>query len=194
FEYRPDTGGNNAGAAGQEAGITAPHWVKIERDLGGTFTASGSTNGSTWQPLGTPPNIQMNGTVSIGLALTSHDATQTTEAVFSNVTITGNVTGQWTNQDIGVASNAAEPIYVGIANDTGVPAIVTHPDPLAAQIDAWTQWQIPLQTFADKGINLTDVRKLYIGLGTKGGAAAGGSGSLFLDNITLRRPAPVPQP
>ncbi|UCE49117.1 MAG: hypothetical protein JSW47_03035, partial [Phycisphaerales bacterium] len=144
FEYRPDTGGNNAGAAGQEAGITAPHWVKIERDLGGTFTASGSTNGSTWQPLGTPPNIQMNGTVFIGLALTSHDATQTTEAVFSNVTITGNVTGQWTNQDIGVASNAAEPIYVGIANDTGVPAIVTHPDPLAAQIDAWTQWQIPL--------------------------------------------------
>jgi hypothetical protein len=193
FEYRPDTDGANVGAAGQETGITAPHWVKIERDIGGNFTASHSADGSAWQPLGAPQNIQMGGTVFIGLALTSHDAAATTEAVFSNVTVTGNVTGQWTNQDVGIASNAAEPLYVGVANATGAPAIVPHPDPLAAQIEQWTEWRFPLQDFADKGINLSDVRTLFIGLGSKGGAASGGSGSIFLDNITLRKPESGPQ-
>jgi hypothetical protein len=188
FEYRLDIGGDNAGAAGQEAGVTAPHWVKIERDIGGNFTASQSADGSNWQPLGLSENIQMGSTVFIGLALTSHDAAATTEAVFSNVTITGNVTGQWTNQDIGIASNAAEPLYVGIANAAGAAAIVPHPDPLAAQIDEWTPWRIPLSEFEAQGINLTDVRKMLIGLGAKGGAASGGSGSIFLDNITVRKP------
>ncbi len=193
FEYRLDVGGDNVGAAGQEADVTAPHWVKIERDIGGNFSASHSADGSSWQPLGLSENIQMGSTVFIGLALTSHDAAATTEAVFSNVTITGNVTGQWTNQDIGIASNAAEPLYVGIANAAGAPAIVPHPDPLAAQIDEWTPWPVPLSEFEAQGIDLTDVRKLVIGLGAKGGAASGGSGSIFLDNITVRKPEPEPQ-
>ncbi|MHC4356190.1 MAG: hypothetical protein ACYS0H_26100, partial [Planctomycetota bacterium] len=194
FEYRQDPGGSNVGNAGRADGVTAPHWVKIERDLGGNFTASHSTDGSAWQPLGTPQNIQMGATVFIGLALTSHNASATSEAVFSNVTVTGNVTGQWTSQDIGIASNSAEPMYVAVSNATGAPVIVAHDDPAAAQIDAWTQWTIALSTFSDQGINLSDVDKIAIGLGAKGGAAAGGSGIVFIDDITLQRPAPDPQP
>ena len=56
------------------------------------------------------------------------------------------------NQDIGIASNDAEPLYLAISNSTGAPAVVIHDDAAAAQINTWTEWIIPLQAFADQGI------------------------------------------
>ncbi len=173
-----------------QAGITAPYWVKVERDIAGTFTVSHSANGTTWQPVtgATPQSIQMASNVYIGLALTSHDAGLTCQAVFTNVTTTGNVTGQWMNEDIGISSNSAEPLYVAVSNTAGAPAVVANSDPAAATIDAWTEWRIPLQTFADQGINLTNVDKIAIGLGSKSGMpSAGGSGTMYFDDIRLSR-------
>jgi hypothetical protein len=191
FEYRPAANGNNVGAAGQQTGITSPHWVKIERDMAGNFSASHSANGTNWQILVTPQNIQMGAEVYIGLALTSHDAAQTCQAVFTNVTTTGNVSGQWTNQDIGILNNDAEPLYVAVSNSSGNPAVVAHDDPAGAQIDTWTEWVIPLQAFVDQGINLGNVDKIAIGLGSKSGmASAGGSGTIYIDDIRLYRPKP----
>jgi len=174
-----------------QTGITAPYWVKLERDVAGNFTVSHSSNGTTWQPVrgALPFRILMNTTVYIGLALTSHDNTATCTAKFSNVTITGAVSGQWAHQDIGIVNNAAEPLYVAVSNASGVPAIVAHDDPAAATIDTWTEWIIPLQAFADQGINLTNVDKIAIGLGNKSNAAAaGGSGTMYFDDIGLYRP------
>jgi hypothetical protein len=186
---RPSTGGVSFNAP--EGGITAPHWVKLERDVAGNFTVSHSANGTTWQPVqdAVPANIQMSATVYIGLALTAHDASATCEAVFSNVTVTGTVGPQWTNQDIGITSNAAEPLYVAISNSNGASAIVAHEDPAAATTDAWTEWVVDLQKFADQGVNLADIDKIAIGLGTVGDAtAAGGSGIMYFDDIRLYRP------
>ena len=190
YEYRIATGADNAGAAGQETGITAPHWVKIERSISGSFTASHSTNGTTWQTLGIPANIQMSANVYIGLALTSHDAALTCEAVLSNVTTTGTVSGQWTNQDVGIASNDAEPLYVAVSNSAGQPAVVVNDNPNAAQLDSWTKWVISLQDIADQGINLSDVDRIAVGLGTRGNTTVpGGSGKMFIDDILLEREA-----
>ncbi|MHC4437615.1 MAG: PA14 domain-containing protein [Planctomycetota bacterium] len=153
FQRRPGTAAtstsDNSVTGGSE---TAPYWVKIERGISGNFTASSSTNGSTWTPLGTPQNIQMGTNVYIGLAVTSHDTALTCQAVFSNVTTVGSVTGQWTNQDIGILSNDTEPLYVAVSNATGSPAIVVNDDPDAATIDTWTEWVIPLSAFSDQGI------------------------------------------
>jgi hypothetical protein len=89
----------------------------------------------------------------------------------------------------GSSTNAAEPLYVSVANTAGSPAIVAQDDANAAQTRSWTQWVIPLQTFADKGINLTNVDKITIGLGTKAGVAGpGGSGTMYIDDIRLYRP------
>ena len=55
--------------------------------------------------------------------------TQTCQAVFTNVTTTGTVSPQWAHQDIGIASNAAEPLYVAVSNSAGQPAVVVHTDP-----------------------------------------------------------------
>jgi hypothetical protein len=192
FQRRPGTGATSLNT--DAAGLAAPYWVKIERDLAGNFTGYSSANGTTWTMLGTE-NIPMGANVYIGLALTSHDAALTCQAVISNVTTTGNVTGQWTNQDVGIASNDAEPLYVALSNRTGTPAVVVHDDPAAATIDTWTEWIIPLQAFADQGIVLTDVDRIAIGLGTKGNMTIpGGSGKMFFDDIRLTKPAPEPEP
>jgi hypothetical protein len=189
YEYRIAAGADNAGAAGQQTGITAPHWVKLERTISGNFTASQSTNGTTWQPLGISANIQMSTNVYIGLALTSHDATQTCQAVFSNVSTTGNVTGQWTNQDIGIESNDPEPLYIAVSNTSGNPAVIVHDDPAVANIETWTEWVILLSDFAEQGIVLTDVDRIAIGLGTRENMTIpGGSGKMYIDDIRLYQP------
>jgi hypothetical protein len=197
FEYRLAAGQDSVGAAAQETGITAPHWVKLERDASGNFTASHSTNGSSWTPIqdSIPQNIPMTSSVYIGLALTSHDALVTCEAKFSNVSITGAVGPQWMHQDVGIPANATEPMYVALSNSNGTTAAVVNSDANAAVTDVWTEWQIDLQLFADQGVNLTDVDKIAIGLGATGDpAAAGGSGTMFIDDITLLKPAPAPEP
>jgi TPP-dependent 2-oxoacid decarboxylase len=138
-------------------------------------------------------SISMSGNVYIGLALTSNNTNAVCEAKISNVTITGTVSTQWTNQDIGIASNAAEPLYVAVSNNTGNPVVVVHEDATAAQIDTWTEWVIPLQTFADQGIVLADVDRIAIGLGTKGNTTTpGGSGKMYIDDIRLYRPRTAP--
>jgi hypothetical protein len=187
FQRRIETGSSSADDT--TGGITAPYWVKIERGLAGNFTAYNSANGSTWQKVGVSEYIQMGTNVYIGLVVTAHNAGATCKAVFSNVTITGTAGQQWANQDIGIASNAPEPLYVAMSNSTGTPAVVYHDDANAATIDTWTEWVIPLQAFADQGINLTNVDRIAIGLGTKGNMAIpGGSGKMYFDDIRLYKP------
>jgi len=185
---RPSTGGASFNT--NQTGITAPYWVKLERSISGLFTVSHSANGSSWQQVtgATPENIPMGSNIYIGLALTSHDAARTCQAVFSNVTTSGNVTGQWASQDIGILNNDPEPLYVAVSNSAGNPAVVIHDDANAAQTNTWTEWVIPLQTFADQGINLTNVDRIAIGLGTKGNMnVPGGSGKMYIDDIRLYR-------
>ena len=87
----------------------------------------------------------------------------------------------------GGSANAAEPMYVAISNSAGAPAIVAHDAADAAQAPGWRKWAIPLQAFADQGINLANMDKIAIGLGSKGGASAGGSGTMYIDDIRLYR-------
>jgi hypothetical protein len=183
FQRRPSTGDTSVDTT--TSGITAPYWVKIERDVAGNFRAYHSANGTTWTTQGTE-NIPMGSNVYIGLAVTAHDAALTCEAVFSNVTTTGNVSGQWAHQDIGIFSNDPEPIYLTISNSTGPSVVVFYDDPAATQIDTWTEWIIPLQVFVDQGINLTNVNRIAIGVGTRGNTTVpGGSGKMFFDDIRL---------
>jgi hypothetical protein len=192
FQRRPGTGATSVDTT--TAGITPPYWVRIERDLAGNYTGYSSPNGTTWTQAGTD-NFPMGTNTYIGLALTAHDATQTCQAVFTNVTTTGNVTGQWADQDIGILSNDAEPLYVAVSNSNGTSAVVVNDDPAAAQINTWTEWVVPLSDFADQGINLTDVDSIALGLGTRGNTTvAGGAGKMFFDDIRLYRERPEPEP
>jgi hypothetical protein len=88
----------------------------------------------------------------------------------------------------GGPGNAREPLYVALSNSTGAAAVVAHGDSSAVASRSWTEWRIPLQAFADQGINLANVNMFAIGLGTKAGVAtSGGSGTVYIDDIRLCR-------
>jgi hypothetical protein len=181
FQLRADAG--NESTSVTDAGITAPLWVRIERDISGNLTASYSDNGSNWTQLSTD-TVNMNATVYIGLVVTSHNAAETCQAAFSNVTIDGNVSQDpWMNQDVGILSNAAEQMYV-VLNES---AVVNNDNLSAAQVAEWTEWRIDLQEFADQGVDLTDVDSISIGFGERNNPQAGGSGLVFFDDIRLYR-------
>jgi len=55
----------------------------------------------------------------------------------------------------------------------------------------WVQWKIPLSDFANAGVNLTAVRKMFIGVGDRADPLPGGAGLLFIDDIHLTRPVPT---
>jgi len=69
-------------------------------------------------------------------------------------------------------------------------AVVNYDNPNAAQINKWTQWNIPLQAFTDQGVNLANVNTISLGLGNKNNPLAGGSGTMYFDDIRLYAPAP----
>ena len=90
----------------------------------------------------------------------------------------------------GESANAVEPLYVAVSNAGGAPGIVVRDDPEAAVKTTWKQWRVSLNAIADQGINLIDVDQIAIGLGSKAGAATGGSGTMYIDDIRLYRPRP----
>jgi hypothetical protein len=89
----------------------------------------------------------------------------------------------------GDSANAAETLYVALNGS----AVVNHDNTNAAQIEAWTEWNIPLQAFADQGVNLANVNTIAIGLGNKNNPLAGGSGTMYFDDIRLYPPPPETQ-
>jgi len=88
----------------------------------------------------------------------------------------------------GISDNAAETLYVALNGS----AIVSHDNPDAAQVYEWTRWNIDLQAFADQGVNLTNVNTIALGLGNKNNPQAGGSGTMYFDDIRLYPPPPAP--
>ncbi len=123
-------------------------------------------------------------------------------AFYSEVEKTLSYPRDWTEEGVGTltiwfrgkSNNGAELLYVAMANSGGSPAIVTHEDPAAAQVDVWTKWEIPLQAFADQGIVLTDVDRIAVGLGTRGNLTTlGGAGKMYFDDIRLDRPVEAAQ-
>jgi hypothetical protein len=182
FQYRITAGGNTDREF--KEGITAPQWVKLQRTAGGLIRASYSPDNVTWTQF-TLKTVTMSMPVYIGLVVTSHNVDTLCEAKFSNVSFPSTTVPQgWIEQDIGISTNSAEPMYV-ILNGS---AVVYHDVPNASQIGTWTEWKIPLQRFADLGLNRTNVNSFGIGFGNRNNPQIGGKGIIYVDDIRLYRP------
>ena len=187
FQYRNDKGAVTERLFTE--GITAPQWVKLERTSGGLVRSYYSADGNNWTRFDLI-QVMMEMPVYAGLAVTSHNSELACEAKFTNVSFPNtNVGEQWTDQDVGMLSNHAEPMYVAL-NGTAI----YHENPDAALINAWTQWTIPLQSFAEKGVDLTNIDIIAIGFGIKENLREGGTGTVFFDDIRLYRPEPPKEP
>ncbi|MCP4611692.1 MAG: hypothetical protein GY845_23530 [Planctomycetes bacterium] len=108
----------------------------------------------------------------------------------SEATLTLTSNSDWTVNGVdtltiwhrGSSTNAAEQMYVTLNGS----ASVDNDNPDAAQASRWTEWNIPLQTFADQGVNLGNVSSITLGLRS----VTGGAGSLLFDDIRLYAPVP----
>jgi len=117
---------------------------------------------------------------------------------YSEATLTLTYPRDWTENGVstlsiwfrGDSANAAETLYVALNGS----AVVNHDNPNAAQITTWTEWTIDLQAFADQGVNLANVNTIALGLGNKNNPVAGGSGTMYFDDIRLYPPPPEPAP
>jgi hypothetical protein len=81
----------------------------------------------------------------------------------------------------GSSSNAVDEMYVVLNGSAGV----DNDNPDAALIGSWTEWNIPLQAFADQGVNLANVTSITLVLGNRSNPVAGGSGMMYFDDIRL---------
>jgi hypothetical protein len=178
----------------EQTAITAPYWIRIERDTADNFNGFYSSDGDNWAAMPwNPQNITMPSDVYIGLAYTSHNPGVIGEAQISDVTTTGSVSpSAWAHEAIGVdmASNEPEPMYIALNGN----AVVEHDNPNAALINDWTEWNIDLQVFADLGVNLSNVNTISLGLGDKSNPQAGGSGLIYFDDIRLYPDREPPEP
>jgi len=175
--------GLNSEADGQSE-IGTPVWVKLTRSLN-TFRGEYSEDGDEWETLGSL-TIPMNVDVYVGLIVCSHDNFATCEAEFSEINMTGAVTGEWQSQDIGIETNAAESMYVVLEDNAGTNAVVTNSDTGASAAISWTEWNIPLADFT--GVNPLAIKKMTIGVGDRANTQPGGAGDLYIDDIRLYLP------
>ena len=199
FQGRFQAAGNNSSSLHGTITASPPHWVKMTRQ-GNTITGYHSADGVEWAlmtdttPDGAmtdPIDVKMAKDVYIGLFVTSHAAGELRTYTFDNVSTKGKVGSAAANQDVGIAFNSAESIYVALEDSAGALGAVTHPDPAATQIAQWWNWKIPLVAFSDAGVDLKAAAKLYIGVGNVDNPTAGGSGTIRIDDIQVVKPISI---
>jgi regulation of enolase protein 1 (concanavalin A-like superfamily) len=94
--------------------FTLPEWLKLTR-TGNTITAFTSTDGTTWNQVGTT-TVTMSAQATIGLFVSSHNAGTASAVNFDNVTVnsTGTTSGlpaPWTDADIDNATPAGSATF-----------------------------------------------------------------------------------
>ena len=133
--------------------------------------------------------------------------------VYNNtVKMVGNVYGSWTDADtvdLQVGSDwtlgGAKALRLAFYGDPGNSATsndklyialdgVTvessyHPDANTLNVAKWQEWAIDLEDFNSAGVDLKSVSRISIGIGTYGGSlTAGGTGTVYFDNIEVWAP------
>ncbi len=189
FQRRPVV--DAASASTDTTGLAAPYWVKLTR-TGDVFTAQTSPDGATWTDITVSPALQiaMPTNVYIGLAVTSHNASVATAAEFSNLSTTGNITGAWQIAEIGVTQpvgSSMESMYVTIEDSAGKTKTVANADGAITARPTWQEWIIPYSEL--NGVNLARVQRIVIGVGNATSPSAGGTGTVYVDDIGFGRKA-----
>ena len=98
FQWRSTAAGTSSSVAGPTSNTAPNNWLRLTRS-GTLVTAYVSANGTAWTQIGTT-TLGMASTVSVGLAVTSHNNAVLGTATFDNVSITP-FPSPWASADIG---------------------------------------------------------------------------------------------
>ncbi len=143
-----------------------------------------------------------NGSTGATLSLAAtggHDKAKTMKFDYSNAGApfyseaqTNDIDYDWTVAGVlaidiwykGSAGNAAVQMYAALEDNNSNPvAVIVNSDSNAVQVTDWNVWRIKLSDFT--GVNLANVKKFYIGFGSRTNPAAGGAGTVYFDDIGL---------
>jgi hypothetical protein len=193
FQWRETEDGPSASV--RETGLSAPIQVKLERVGTGAFKAWYYRNG-VWEDVNDStgaPHFQdipdMNDSVHVGLAVTSHNADAICSADFNDVGVSPAFPAWGFIGNVGL--NDAEQMYVALKDGTGHVSVVNNPDANAATATTWQEWNIELTEFTS--LDFSSVKKVYVGFGDRDShPAAGGKGIVYIDDIRVCPPRCVP--
>jgi len=165
-------------------------WGYSEPSPGYPGNGTGSTVGYAQAPFAEPTTVH-GGNQSMPLGYDNTGASG--KARYSETVREWTSPQDWTVNNVkaltlyfyGAPANAAEQLYVAVEDNAGHVKVVNHPDLEAAQIGAWQEWNIELTQFSGAGVNLKAIKKMYIGLGNRTSPKAGGTGTIFIDDIRV---------
>jgi hypothetical protein len=154
---------------------------------------TGSTVGYTAAPF-TEQTIVYGGSQSMPLGYDNSGAGG--KARYSEAEREWAIAQDWTREGVkaltlwfyGNPANAAEQLYVVVQDAAGKIAVKSQGDASAVTVAEWQEWNIDLKEISNDGVDLTAVKKLYIGIGSRASSTVGGTGNLFIDEIRLYRP------
>lgn len=124
-----------------------------------------------------------------------YDNSKTDKAYYSEADRTFAEPQDWAKEGVkaltlyfyGNPTNAPERMYMALKDDSNKIAVVYYDDydgdPNDVRDPNWHEWNIDLKKFTD--VNLTAVKKVYIGFGDRYHPASGGSGLVYFDDIRL---------
>jgi len=86
--------------------------------------------------------------------------------------------------------NPTDKLYVGLwdgDNNPTTPVVIVNSDNTKLQKNWWQDWYIPLSSFpaANANFSLSNVARIYIGIGDRTTPVTGGTGNIFFDEIQL---------
>ena len=93
----------------------------------------------------------------------------------------------------GLETNSAQPVYVALEDSSANVGVAAYDDPNASLNEEWQQWNIDLEDFNEAGVDLTDVSRVYIGVGVRGeeippSGEGGGIGDVYFDRMRVYPP------
>ncbi len=191
FQWRPvaDAASNSSRTL---VGIAPPSYIRLVRE-GNTFTGYVSADGVTWEQQGDAATVEMTDPVLVGLAVTSHSSGNPVTVQFSELSATGDITGDIMVEAIGVDMPANDPagLYVTVEDAAGASFTLPSNDPIATNATSTQTMEIPVGLLSAAGVDVTTVTNVTIGAGAPGAPAAGSGtvdvsavvGTPFVDNI-----------
>jgi hypothetical protein len=154
-----------------------------------------SADGEKWVNIVEPNEISMYNYTVMGLAVTSHmDAGTPCTAEFSNVSLEGVESSLVLSEDVGLQKNEPENVYVRLEDNSEEKATANYEDdPNGNLVTIWNHWKLfstPLSDFTadNSAIDLTQIKKIVIGVGPNNGQKAS-EGKLYVDDVRLTLPA-----
>ncbi len=84
----------------------------------------------------------------------------------------------------GAATNAPEPLYVSVES-SGKIGTEVQTGSTVVTTEEWFAWSIPLSKFTAAGVDVTKVKAMHIGLGSKANPVLGGIGVIYVDDICV---------